>query len=281
MKPTFLYIGPDKSGSTWLYNILRQHPECYVPSIKDIYFFDRHFDRGMDWYERFFAACPPDVHACGELSHDYLFSPLAAQRIRDTIPTVRLLTTLRDPAARTFSHYLHLVRSGRTRLPFRAALQQFPELVRNSRYAEHLREYLARFPREQIVVTFFEDLVRDPVQFAHQIFESLGLSFVTSIDYHRRVMPASKPRSFVLARLAKTAANQARNLGLERLLGSIKHSRLADMLYRPYAPTERPRLQPEDRAQLVALCHDDVACLEQILDRSLSAWLDASGAGNV
>ena len=46
MRPDFLYIGPDKSGSTWLYEVLRRHPEVFVPSVKDLYFFDP--DNGME-----------------------------------------------------------------------------------------------------------------------------------------------------------------------------------------------------------------------------------------
>lgn len=38
MKPNFIFIGPDKSGSSWLYNIFKAHPEIFVPEIKDIYF---------------------------------------------------------------------------------------------------------------------------------------------------------------------------------------------------------------------------------------------------
>ena len=129
MKPTFLFIGPDKTGSTWLYEVLRQHAACYVPPVKDIYFFDRHYERGLDWYLSFFEPAPAGSLAAGELSHDYLFSPQAADRIARDLPNVRLLTSLRDPAERTFSHYLYMIRSGRTRLDFAAALEQFPELV--------------------------------------------------------------------------------------------------------------------------------------------------------
>ena len=81
MKPNFLFIGPDKTGSSWLYQILRGHPECHVPELKDIYFFDRFYARGLDWYLSLFDSAAPGARAVGELSHDYLFSPAAAERI--------------------------------------------------------------------------------------------------------------------------------------------------------------------------------------------------------
>src|SRR5437868_1940103 len=142
MKPTFLFIGPDKSGSTWLSEILRQHPACFVPPLKDIYFFDRYYDRGLSWYLSQFDGAPASARAVGELSHDYLFSTQAADRIRNDLSGVSLLVCLREPVERTFSHYLYMVRSGRTTESFEDALEHFPELVENSRYATHLRTYL-------------------------------------------------------------------------------------------------------------------------------------------
>lgn len=48
--PNFLYIGPDKAGSSWLHEVLIQHPEVFLSEAKDLYFFDRYYDRGMAWY---------------------------------------------------------------------------------------------------------------------------------------------------------------------------------------------------------------------------------------
>ena len=118
MEPNFLYIGPDKSGSTWMYNILSQHPECYVPTIKDIYFFDQFYYKGIDWYLSFFKDASHNYKAVGELSHDYLYSKKAAERIFFHYPKVKLITCLRNPIDRTFSNYLFLIRNGITKLSF-------------------------------------------------------------------------------------------------------------------------------------------------------------------
>ena len=91
MKPNFLFIGPDKSGSTWLYEILRQHPECYVPPIKDIYYFDKHYERGLNWYLSFFKHAELTHKAIGELSHDYLFSKTATDRIANDFPNIKMI----------------------------------------------------------------------------------------------------------------------------------------------------------------------------------------------
>lgn len=273
VKPTFIYIGPDKAGSTWLYEILRAHPRCFVPACKDIYFFDRYYHRGLDWYLSFFQGAGPGTIATGELSHDYLFSDLAARRIARDLPDVTLLTTLRDPAERTFAHYLHMIRSGRTRASFEEALERFPQLLDNSRYHRHLSRYFEAFERDQIRVLFFEDLQRDPTAFAKQVFDSLRLPFLEGADYGRRVQPTSRPRSTVLARAAKLGALAAREIRLTSMVGVVKRSRVAGWLYKPYDARSRPRLEPEMRRRLVELTRDDAERLQDTLGVDLGSWL--------
>jgi len=273
MEPNFLFIGPDKSGSSWLYEILRLHPDCFVPEVKDIYFFDRHYDRGWAWYLSFFRDAPPHSVAAGELSHDYLHAPEAPARIAQHLPNVRLITTLRDPVERTFSHYLYLVRSGLTRATFEEALEQFPELIRNSRYHTHLSRYWAHFPRAQVGVFFFESLQQNPAAFARDVFDFLGLRFVEEIDYARKVLPASKPRLHTLAWFVKKGANLSRRLGLAKPVGVLKRSTLARLLYKPYDERTRPRMRPETAQRLREVFADEVRALRDELGVTGPAWL--------
>jgi sulfotransferase family protein len=270
--PTFLFIGADKTGSTWLHRILLAHPRCFVPPCKDIYFFDRYFERGFEWYASFFRKTPADATAIGELSHDYLYSEAAAERIATLLPGVRLVVFLRNPVERTFSEYLYLVRSGLTRLPLREALEQFPEAVDHSRYAQHLEPYFDRFDRSQIGTFLTEDLRADPRAFAAGVLAHLGLDFVEQLAYEDHVLPAGKPRSAVLARLARGASTLTRDLGFPGLVGRVRESTLARLLYVPYSESERPRLSDSDRDWLWAQLGDDLPRLEQLLGRDLSCW---------
>ena len=272
--PNFLFIGPDKTGSSWMYEILAAHPQCFVPVIKDLYFFDRYYDRGLDWYLAFFEPAPDDAIAIGELSHDYLFSPAAAQRIEADLPDVRLMTCLRNPIDRSFSHYLYLVRSGLTKQSFEQALEAFPELIDNSLYGRHLQTYLDLFPRERILALQFDDLKRDSRAFAETMFNFLGLPYLPDLPYNEQVRPASRPRSHALARIAKQGANFARDLGLARLVGILKDSPPAKVLYRPYGKEEKPRMTQETRKRLADVFADDIETLEGLLNHNFKHWLD-------
>ena len=270
--PNFLFIGADKAGSTWLHTILAAHPQCYVPACKDLYFFDRYFERGFDWYASYFRGAPQTANAVGELSHDYLYSEDAARRIAEYLPGVRIVVFLRNPPERTFSEYLYLVRSGLTTEPFRSALVQFPETIDHSRYAKHLRSYIERFDRKQLGVFLFEDLQSDPVTFGRQVTAFLGLDFVEDLPYAQRVLPASRPRSALAARVMKHGATYVRKLGLPGLVGYLKSSSLTNALYVPYAREERPQLLNADRVWLWEQFREDVARLESMFGFDLSAW---------
>lgn len=278
MKPNFLFIGPDKTGSSWLYSVLAQHPQCFVPPAKDIYFFDRYYHRGFTWYEKFFDCAPFGARAVGELSHDYILSSEVAARVAKDLPGVRLLTIVRNPVQRTFSNYLYLVRSGLTRAPFADALREFPSLIDNSLYGRHLEAYWALFPESQLKILFFDDLEADPRWFAWQVFEFLGLEFLETIRYEERVLPASRPRSALIARLLKSGADFARDLRLTNTVGVVKRSAFARLMYSPYPMSERPRLSNADRAALWQRFADDVCLLEARTGRDLAAWRPAPAA---
>jgi len=162
--PNFLHIGPGKSGSTWLHETLVLHPQVYLSEAKDLYFFSRYYDRGVDWYRKQFRSAQPSYRVVGEVCPDYLTSAEAPQRIRSCLgPDVRLMVTLRDPAERAFSAYLHRRKHGLT-ATFREDLET-SDLIEEGRYGTQLQRYLDCFGRQALHVAVFDDLRADPQAF--------------------------------------------------------------------------------------------------------------------
>lgn len=260
-QPTFLFIGPDKTGSSWIYEYLDAHPQCFVPEAKDLYFFDREYSRGLKWYEKFFAPATSGQTAVGELSHDYILSDEVADRIRRDLPDVKLISVIRNPIDRTYSHYLYLRRSGLTQDSFSDALTKFPDLVENSRYSVMLQRYRDRFPDEQLCFLMFDDLKRRPQVFGNQLTDFLGIERMDAENIGV-VRPASRARSYHLARLMKVGAAVARKLGLQNLVGRVKHGALGQSLYVPIDKSERERLSAEDRAVLEEIFAEEFRWLQ-------------------
>jgi len=111
--PTFLFIGAEKAGTTWFYARLKEHPDIFVPETKELHFFNKYnsnlekMDRfeklGLNYYQRFFQRYAGEK-AIGEVCPMYLCDPCAPVRIRQTLPQVKLIACLRNPADRAYSH---------------------------------------------------------------------------------------------------------------------------------------------------------------------------------
>lgn len=272
MKPNFIFLGPDKSGSSWLFAVLREHPQCFVPECKDIYYFDRYYDKGARWYSAFFDGCEGDELAVGELSHDYLFSADAAGRIRDDFPNATLLTILRHPVDRTWSQYLYMLRNGYASENFQDALKKYPFLISNSLYARHLSKYQDAVDSGRLTIFWFDDLVDSPTQFASKIFSCLGVDDMEIVSVGEMVRGAAQARNRLLSYAVKKGALTLRNFGAANLVGRVKHSKVSQILYRPYSKGEKPQITPNDRYELLQQFMPDIEVLEGMTSYDLSHW---------
>ena len=56
--PTFVEIGSLRCGSTWLYNVLKCHPDTRLsnPKEMDFFFMRRMLQHDLDWYEAHFES---------------------------------------------------------------------------------------------------------------------------------------------------------------------------------------------------------------------------------
>ncbi|MDH3921614.1 MAG: sulfotransferase domain-containing protein [Desulfobulbaceae bacterium] len=202
--PDFIIIGAQKSGTTSLNYYLGQHPRLYRSCKKEIHYFDGgrrpvidNFARGPEWYRAHFpfsGRLGADSRTF-EASPLYMFNPLAARRIFDTIPDVRLIAVLRNPTERAISHYFHEKRKGREPLPMLEAMQQEEErllpviadkdyksntFIRYSYksrglYRQQLERFLEYFPRQQMLVLDSKELFVEPYKALEQVFEFIGV----------------------------------------------------------------------------------------------------------
>jgi hypothetical protein len=263
--PNFLHIGPSKSGSTWLHEVLIAHPEVYLTEAKDLYFFSRYYDRDPQWYFSQFHAARPEHKIIGEVCHDYLCNPDSARRIRECLgPDVRLMVTLREPAARAFSAYLYLDKHGLAAPSFRETADTSPDLLDEGRYGTHLRRYLQYFDRESLHIALFDDLQSDPQAFLDRVtgWLEIGRQVVGPEQLAAR-LPASRARWRPLATLAKHGANWVRRRDGAALVGRIKRSPLVQrVLYQPLGAA-RPAMAAEDVSFVREQLEKEVIAVEE------------------
>jgi hypothetical protein len=187
---------------------------------------------------------------------------------------------LRHPADRLFSRWQHLVADGRA--PSDDITDAFDrssiwwrrdDLVREGFYGRHIQRYLARFPREQMRVVLFEELVADPDGVMQSLFRFLGVDPSVVVDtgtHHNTSARMTSP----LLRWA-LGRDSALKHGVARCLPDhwtpAARAVLTD-LRRRFG--RRDVLAPAVRRRLIRdIYRPDILRLEGLLDRDLSHWL--------
>lgn len=242
--PDFIIAGAPRSATTWLYVLAQRHPQVAMaqPRVPEPKFFlvDELFERGLEYYSaNWFATLPPD-RLLGEKSANYLESASAVDRIRRSLPRVKLIFLLRNPVDRAYSNYLWSRQNGLETESFERALtleqrreQALPPALRYARphayfsrglYAEHLIRFYDRFPREQILVMRHEDVATCPERAAAAFHRFLGVDEIPGLARDLGAVNAAErsPAVPLLKRLRRRLAERYRaaNAALGALLGT-------------------------------------------------------------
>jgi hypothetical protein len=285
----FLGIGVAKSGSTWLADKLRLHPQIFVPDEKSIYYFNQYMGKGskqinennkrpLQWYHSFFAEASPR-QITGEISPEYLMHENCAKDIFDYNPNIKLLVTLRDPVQRAHSQYLFRQQTGLSRYPsFEAAIGDFPLLLDTGFYYRHLKRYFDLFPRENIKVMFYEDLKKDGDRFYRNVLSFLGAEEYRPEGLETRSNVTMEVRSRALARLITSTDLYIQHRSSLRFvrtfingLGLHKMAKAVSRANKQSA-TEKPRLDKALESSLREHFREDIENLERLLKKDLSHW---------
>ena len=280
--PNFMYIGPDKAGSSWLHEVLLTHPQVFMPVAKDLYFFDRYYDRGLDWYLSQFESAQPSQVVVGEVCQDYLFCAEAPKRIAESLGSSRFMVTLRDPADRAFSSYLYMLKQGQRPGTFLEALDSRPELIEHGRYATGIKRFTEQFGQESIYVAVFDDLVSDPQAFIDRLLEWLEIEpLVLGDELSATRLPAGAARSALIARWARRAADVVRERDGANLVGRVKRSpSVQRVLYRTLTD-DKPVMSATERLAVYRALASEIASLDRDFGLSLAerwGWTSAEEA---
>ena len=114
--PNLFIVGAPKSGTTFLYHYLKQHPDIYFPNFKEPHFFGTDLIRrngaynlSLDEYQDLFKT---DKKIIGEASTFYIFSKDAPEEIYNFNPKAKIIIMLRDLVDLVHSVHSQFVFSG-------------------------------------------------------------------------------------------------------------------------------------------------------------------------
>jgi hypothetical protein len=310
--PDFFIVGSPKTGTTALYEMLRERPRIYLPKLKEPRFLaaDMHprpgHERGpqelgypqtLEEYLTLFSEATPEQRV-GEASAFYLWSRTAAANIADLQPNARIIAILREPASFLRSLHLLFVRWGvedekdlRKAISLEAArregkhiprLSHRPSLLQYSdhvHYVEQLRRYGAHFPADQILVLIYDDFQRDNEATVRKVLQFLEVEDqasieVMSVNVTTRTVRSQRAR-YMLNSLKKGRGPIARSAKatIKALTTQRQRSKAALTIKRRLVRADAPPPDESIMSELRERFKPEVIALSEYLDRDLvSLW---------
>lgn len=285
MRPNFFIVGAAKAGTTAMHRYLDRHPDIYMSVVKEPSYFAPEMGLTTPWatdLDRYLELFAPgaDRQVRGESTPAYLFCPSSAERIHVFEPDARILILLRNPLAAVRSVYAEARKFGlEPERTFPAALKASdagrPELESRPggrwlryrdvvRYAEQVERFLTVFPREQVHIELYDDLVRDPARVYGNVLQFLALD-PFELPTFPAVNVARRVRSLQLQRLIMAPSMG----GTTGRVGRVRRT----LVRLNTGPARQAPLPDDVRQGLVDDLGPDVDRLSRLIGRDLAHWL--------
>jgi len=193
-----VYLSPVKETNFFTRDLVGRNGPGDMEAIPDIdlctaeylIMYDKFKHAGIVWseevYEKLFwggLQCP----ARGEFSPSYLyFASITAKRMKIALSDCKIVILLRNPIERAWSNYKALIAAGREHLAPEDAFQQGKKRVENGwehfwdylglgMYVQQIKCFLEEFPRDQIGIWLYEDMIKNPKVILSQILQFIGV----------------------------------------------------------------------------------------------------------
>ena len=307
--PDFFLIGAPKAGTSALHAALVQHPELFLSPVKEPKYYlcgdspppaykgpgDAHSNQEWIWqrerYLDLFDAAP-DGMLRGESTPFYLYHRDARRRLAVDRPDAKLIAVVRDPVDRAYSNWMHLWMDGlepcadivsavqHERKRIDAGWAPFWHYSSMGMYGRQLADLFDHFPREQVLLLRYRELVDTPDEALQRVCSFLGVK-----GHEVASIPAENSRPFV------NDGVRARTVGPVIRAGASMGQFLPPQVWRTVSKPlirrlhrggedSRPELTPEQRNALLEPHLDDINLLESLTGESFQQWREHRHGGS-
>lgn len=200
--PSFLIIGAQKAATTWLFQMLNQHHDIFIPDIKEVNFFNKsdNYQKGLTWYRKQFSD-RGNEKVLGDATPNYLWTSSSDRDLKESnrnpdipslvhndYPDIKLIVCLRDPVERARSAFLHHIRA-RNIPPDESILNVGNRygILSMGYYDRDLMEWFRYFSREQFQIFIYEeDILQNTKETIRKAYNFLNVDDDFSPDQMRK-----------------------------------------------------------------------------------------------
>jgi len=240
MKPKFLCAGFAKCGTTTLHDILRQHPDIFLPEIKEPPFFEEPqlFIKGATWFEHRYFDTKDKYKIAGEIHPHLSVRKVSVKKLASVFPPdTKLIFMMRNPVEMFFSEYKMHLRFGHERSHanlldkidekkelelylkrHRYDKEKTDSLIRTGLYYNYIKNLLTYFSIDNCKFIIFEDFIKRQEECIKEILDFIGIDSNVSLNYDLRSNEGNKSaRNALCANIIQSCFNLRLNL--------IKHTK--------------------------------------------------------
>ena len=262
MNVDFVVAGGMRCATGWIRECLKEHPDIFIAQ-KEPHFFDRNYEKGLDWYSSFFVDYKNE-ELIGEKTASYFHDLIVPDRIKSNFPNCKIIICLRDPLERMFSHYSMLAEEDQSlrQKGFLDSVQSDIDYVKRSLYYESVSKFIECFSVNDVLITIYEDKDKDPVKFIQNIYIFVGVdpTFKAPSALVRTKLGQFEHNNWFWGRVGKIMLHPRTPFMFKSMYSAIRPS------YTETGITEK------EYSILSKYFIDDIIKLEEILGRDLNCW---------
>jgi hypothetical protein len=292
-RPDFFIVGAPKCGTTAMQDYLGQHPEIFMPEMKEAHFFGADLDapvffRDEKKYLALFARARNEKRV-GEASVYYLYSKRAATEIKAFSPDATIIAMLRNPVEMIYSLHSQRLYNGNEDIEdFEAALEAEEDRKRGLRlpkdrhllaglfyrdvakYSDQLQRYIDVFGRGKLKVIIFDEFKRNTDEVYKETCQFLGVDptfnpVIRVINGNKGVRSVTYRNIIFRPSLLRTVARRViPDTPRRKIIRALERVNLKYEERTPMNPELKQRLKEEFRPEVERLSH--------LLDRDLTYW---------
>ncbi len=308
--PNFFIVGSAKSGTTSIYNYLKQHPDIFMSPIKETHHFSTDIDSSKfrpdyaanlninidswldgDQKKEIFHAFVKDwdkylklfknsenQKAIGEVTNSYLYSKEAAKNIQSKFPEGKIIMILRNPVERAFSHFLMDLKSG----------------LETGSFLEAFKKDMAKSNKGWGISNVYYEIgmYYEQVKRYLTVFPQEQIKIILYDDYRNDAIKTlkeicnflnidsnfefefSKEHNKAMIPKSGAVALMMRQKGLKAFAKKIFPKSWKNIFSKIFFTNKNlPKLSVDDRKYLIELYKEDIQKLAQLINRDLTSWV--------
>lgn len=302
-EPNLFIIGAAKCGTTALHEYLDSHPNIFMSNPKEPEYFADDFPATKyttdynEYLDLFSGANSEEHKVVGESSVLYIYSDVAVKNIQRNYPKAKIIAILRNPIDLMYSSYSQLkYGGGETADSFEEAwelqndrlqgysipyLNRDPKILQYKRFAslgEQVERIYKSFPKDQVLLLFHEDFLKDKRKTYCKVLDFLGLEDdgkenfdlvntnknIKNIKLHVVLTFFINITTSIKKYLPKSVNRKLKYLNI---FGFLRNRNIT-------FNTKRPKLDPVFSNKILGEFYEDIKLLEKLTGRDLSRWLE-------